>query len=111
MRSFVAFFLNSPPATEPSTLSHTTLFRSDWPPARLQRATHANLLDPARLELAGAASTVIQSLLNDSSAAARQVRVGPDRKSTRLNSSHVRTSYAVFCLKKKNRSKELRSCL
>src|SRR5690554_242075 len=27
-----------------------------------------------------------------------------DRKSTRLNSSHVRTSYAVFCLKKKNRS-------
>src|SRR5690554_7134207 len=25
----------------------------------------------------------------------------PDRKSTRLNSSHVRISYAVFCLKKK----------
>src|SRR5439155_6463341 len=25
-----------------------------------------------------------------------------DRKSTRLNSSHVATSYAVFCLKKKN---------
>src|SRR5690625_5688641 len=31
-------------------------------------------------------------------------RVGPleDRKSTRLNSSHVAISYAVFCLKKKN---------
>src|SRR5690554_5393488 len=29
----------------------------------------------------------------------------PDRKSTRLNSSHVRISYAVFCLKKKNQSK------
>src|SRR5207302_10598649 len=27
-----------------------------------------------------------------------------DRKSTRLNSSHVKSSYAVFCLKKKNRS-------
>src|SRR3989442_12054569 len=27
--------------------------------------------------------------------------VGIDRKSTRLNSSHVRISYAVFCLKKK----------
>src|SRR5690554_7470511 len=27
---------------------------------------------------------------------------GEDRKSTRLNSSHVRISYAVFCLKKKN---------
>src|SRR5690625_5711300 len=28
-----------------------------------------------------------------------------DRKSTRLNSSHVAISYAVFCLKKKNRQK------
>src|SRR5438874_13654097 len=27
----------------------------------------------------------------------------PDRKSTRLNSSHVEISYAVFCLKKKNK--------
>src|SRR3989442_3042941 len=27
---------------------------------------------------------------------------GRDRKSTRLNSSHVRISYAVFCLHKKN---------
>src|SRR5690554_7043254 len=35
--------------------------------------------------------------------------VGPqlaqDRKSTRLNSSHVRISYAVFCLKKKKKQK------
>src|SRR5690606_39409663 len=35
------------------------------------------------------------------------VQVGPlqpqDRKSTRLNSSHVKTSYAVCCLKKKKR--------
>src|SRR5690606_41981129 len=29
-----------------------------------------------------------------------------DRKSTRLNSSHVKISYAVFCLKKKNRTLE-----
>src|SRR3989442_2356388 len=28
-------------------------------------------------------------------------QMGEDRKSTRLNSSHVRISYAVFCLKKK----------
>src|SRR2546430_14475253 len=27
--------------------------------------------------------------------------LGPDRKSTRLNSSHSQISYAVFCLKKK----------
>src|SRR5690554_7240529 len=33
---------------------------------------------------------------------ARAWRSG-DRKSTRLNSSHVRISYAVFCLKKKNK--------
>src|SRR5436305_3461688 len=30
---------------------------------------------------------------------------GRDRKSTRLNSSHVRISYAVFCLKKKKKKK------
>src|SRR5436305_2898120 len=29
-----------------------------------------------------------------------------DRKSTRLNSSHVRISYAVFCLKKKTQNKK-----
>src|SRR5207253_11307502 len=30
----------------------------------------------------------------------RETRLGRDRKSTRLNSSHVAISYAVFCLKK-----------
>src|SRR5258705_3055055 len=33
---------------------------------------------------------------------APKVRRHPDRKSTRLNSSHLGISYAVFCLKKKN---------
>src|SRR5438067_10505101 len=32
-----------------------------------------------------------------------RVRVAEDRKSTRLNSSHVSISYAVFCLKKKKK--------
>src|SRR5579863_10595714 len=32
---------------------------------------------------------------------AARLRPGPDRKSTRLNSSHPSISYAVFCLKKK----------
>src|SRR3712207_7557607 len=32
--------------------------------------------------------------------------VGPDRKSTRLNSSHANISYAVFCLKKKIKKNE-----
>src|SRR3712207_7773940 len=31
-------------------------------------------------------------------------RARQDRKSTRLNSSHAKISYAVFCLKKKNNS-------
>src|SRR5690349_22550631 len=31
----------------------------------------------------------------------------PDRKSTRLNSSHVEISYAVFCLKKKKKKLEI----
>src|ERR1039458_10450655 len=31
--------------------------------------------------------------------------VQPDRKSTRLNSSHLGISYAVFCLKKKKKQK------
>src|SRR2546430_8664218 len=36
-------------------------------------------------------------------AGAADDRVGRDRKSTRLNSSHSQISYAVFCLKKKKK--------
>src|SRR5690554_7217170 len=47
-------------------------------------------------ELRGAKEPTLDELL---------ARLGPceDRKSTRLNSSHVRISYAVFCLKKKTK--------
>src|SRR3712207_8341549 len=41
-----------------------------------------------------------------------RVEAGPrpqDRKSTRLNSSHANISYAVFCLKKKNKSEDVES--
>src|SRR5690606_41973570 len=38
--------------------------------------------------------------------AASDLGVPVDRKSTRLNSSHVKISYAVFCLKKKKRRKQ-----
>src|SRR3712207_8571693 len=34
-----------------------------------------------------------------------------DRKSTRLNSSHANISYAVFCLKKKTKTKECNDCV
>src|SRR5690606_41754700 len=45
----------------------------------------------------------VQRLAERSSAATKQIEtlVKADRKSTRLNSSHVKISYAVFCLKKK----------
>src|SRR5437899_4058025 len=36
-----------------------------------------------------------------------RVRICRDRKSTRLNSSHLGISYAVFCLKKKKKKKKL----
>src|SRR5690349_23697516 len=48
------------------------------------------------LEFRIAQQTRIDVLLLDA------VELERDRKSTRLNSSHVETSYAVFCLKKKN---------
>src|SRR3712207_8134722 len=35
------------------------------------------------------------------------LRALQDRKSTRLNSSHANISYAVFCLKKKNKTKHV----
>src|SRR6266513_5422373 len=52
-------------------------------------------------------TTLFRSAAGDHRSHARPRRrghAGPaDRKSTRLNSSHVSISYAVFCLKKKNR--------
>src|SRR5207249_7665556 len=40
---------------------------------------------------------------------AANVRWKQDRKSTRLNSSHVSISYAVFCLKKKKKKKQIQN--
>src|SRR5438874_9853359 len=47
------------------------------------------------------AGSSIQQLVSARSGTRRR---GRDRKSTRLNSSHVEISYAVFCLKKKNKN-------
>src|SRR5438552_13855171 len=65
---------------------YTTLFRSD-PGRHARRAPSAEdqRLEPQHRE---------DPVLGD-------VRHLPDRKSTRLNSSHQIISYAVFCLKKK----------
>src|SRR5690554_2337858 len=43
---------------------------------------------------------VQQALMTFTSFPRSDIKAGEDRKSTRLNSSHVRISYAVFCLKK-----------
>src|SRR5438477_9722543 len=61
---------------------YTTLFRS--------RSNRRRLVE--QIGLAGAALVPLYN---------REI-VLPDRKSTRLNSSHMSISYAVFCLKKKN---------
>src|SRR3712207_7062565 len=41
----------------------------------------------------------------------RVLRSRRDRKSTRLNSSHANISYAVFCLKKKKKYKNIKNAL
>src|SRR5699024_11741666 len=48
------------------------------------------------------------STLDDVAALVAQRPARPDRKSTRLNSSHVSISYAVFCLKKKKSKRQRR---
>src|SRR5690606_40966484 len=52
---------------------------------------------PPRVVFAGQVNDVFDSCL-----AGDTQHVGEDRKSTRLNSSHVKISYAAFCLKKKH---------
>src|SRR5690625_6696170 len=48
----------------------------------------------------------VNDLLQQTEAQIRD-KIGEDRKSTRLNSSHVAISYAVFCLKKKTEHQPL----
>src|SRR5256885_11517838 len=68
---------------------YTTLFRSRW--AKRPGTTSA---PTSLLSSAGSKATDVE--VKDKGTEARK-----DRKSTRLNSSHLVISYAVFCLKKK----------
>src|SRR5256885_11958304 len=86
---------------------YTTLFRSPDDPALLEaELVLLGLADDGRIQLAadrGRAEVLdaehvplfVHERAQDQAAAER------DRKSTRLNSSHLVISYAVFCLKKK----------
>src|SRR5690348_18061707 len=73
---------------------YTTLFRSEEPdPPATRGPVHARDDGPRQL------GDRREELLRPACVVA--VGRGPDRKSTRLNSSHPSISYAVFCLKKK----------
>src|SRR5688572_31500649 len=70
---------------------YTTLFRSGRPQAaQLPHHPGARLVDRGPRQQEGHAAGPHR----------------PDRKSTRLNSSHSQISYAVFCLKKKKKKKK-----
>src|SRR5689334_23738192 len=87
---------------------YTTLFRSQRVEARLRgdaRERGEGAIDDAHALLGGhdvggdlPAGRVVGVEVD------RQPDLRPDRKSTRLNSSHSSISYAVFCLKKKKES-------
>src|SRR5690349_23607943 len=81
---------------------YTTLFRSRW-----ERSERTDGADDLAAQLNTTAAVRVQAQAIEFPAAVLRV-LGhdppggvTDRKSTRLNSSHVEISYAVFCLKKK----------
>src|SRR5690242_21329030 len=90
---------------------YTTLFRSDHDAALAVRNLEARVADLARLLLEDRANQLLLGCqlglalrrdLADEEVAGADLGADPhdsDRKSTRLNSSHMSISYAVFCLK------------
>src|SRR5438477_7974038 len=81
--------LRRPPRS--TLFPYTTLFRSQSKRVRLAAARYRGILGGH-----ACGTTVLGS---------RKLGRDPDRKSTRLNSSHMSISYAVFCLKKKKKKK------
>src|SRR2546427_4313997 len=76
---------------------YTTLFRSAAEPAKTHNKTHNTGCRRRKSPTAEVAA----GLDLHSVGTAGFEPATPDRKSTRLNSSHSQISYAVFCLKKK----------
>src|SRR2546421_9655861 len=76
---------------------YTTLFRSSPAPV----AKLLNLFSPTVWPTALEATNALNPFFTR-----HFIPPQTDRKSTRLNSSHDQISYAVFCLKKKNKRQE-----
>src|SRR5207253_5657579 len=104
-------FYNDLPTTELYTLPYTTLFRSRLLKAKQrQRKAERVQHDEHLLAQTGIRALRTQPVFTTPNiyppAAFEQIELNgdselrEDRKSTRLNSSHVAISYAVFCLKK-----------
>src|SRR5690606_41933531 len=96
-------FLSLPRLPGSTLFPYTTLFRSDdgrQPHGGARGDPHLDRQGPDRVPAqgrhTGAAARAVESARSRRAALA-------DRKSTRLNSSHVKISYAVFCLKKKKK--------
>src|SRR5690349_22856177 len=87
---------------------YTTLFRSeklslrDW----VLRSDAEAPLQEAEKAYEAARQIDPKNLWARKGVANSKYLLGEDRKSTRLNSSHVEISYAVFCLKKKKKKKK-----
>src|SRR3989454_946765 len=98
--SFLFFFflmIRRPPRS--TLFPYTTLFRSqDVLPGGMTRVLVVDDEPGLRQSLG--------LLLADAGYDVAAEGNGTDRKSTRLNSSHLVISYAVFCLKKKKNTKE-----
>src|SRR5205807_10097826 len=101
------FFLIIRPPPRSTLFPYTTLFRSRDPgdegrPVgsfidRVVFQAEPDIADPAQLGCADGGDIVELTLPPDQGNRSKTL----DRKSTRLNSSHLVISYAVFCLKKK----------
>src|SRR3712207_8763902 len=94
------FFLMIRRPPRSTLFPYTTLFRSTLTDTQSGERLEVPFTDEAEvtLRVEGAVNEVELGTLRLAA-----VPIQRDRKSTRLNSSHANISYAVFCLKKKNK--------
>src|SRR5690606_39883729 len=88
------------PAPKPPLFPYTTLFRSDRAHGTPGQAD-ARSVDTTHTRGRGRRRHTVTRRARGRGESPHLQGVPKDRKSTRLNSSHVKISYAVFCLKKK----------